>query len=406
MMKIITGFVRREFDSLLVGIIMFGLFYYIMFFCHADLKLHAIGAVSMLEDKRLFSGNFLMYLFVNFLSGFSGNLMACRLALVILLVFSEVAKYVVVRKAFEEIVGNSLSKLFSFSLLFVYIIPLMYFLKWIGYYSHMEDMYLGYFVPNVWHNSTILCMMPFAISCYLLSLKQLNFYDGRRNMLITLILVFGTLVKPSFFFIYSGAYVLVAFTKYQLKKEFFLLLVPILGGIVCVAYEYLSIYLFSSSTAFENSGSRVIIGVRDLFTFGYWKSNLLYYIASFSFPFLFVCVYRKHVLYDLEFWFVLIMLVVSMCIMWFCHETGDRANDGNFWWQIFAAMWFFYYYILKVVVETELVGLVGIMQKSDRMKSMVKKISMRGKCFFALYAVHVFMGLLYVGKYIVTRTFW
>lgn len=403
-MKRVVTLLKKNWDVCAVMFLMFGFFSYIMFYCHADLPLHAKDAKLLFEQNKLFSGAFLLYFLLNLLSGFSGNEMVIKWMLVSLIAASIVAKYIIVEKSFKELFRQPVAKITSALLLVVYIIPYLYFMKWFGYYKHMDNMYLGYFVPNVWHNSTIICMMPFAILAYLLSIKQLCVFSRKRNRLLVLCVVAATLIKPSFFFVYCVGYTIVLVVKYRFKKEFFYSLVPLLCGGLCVVYEYLSIYLFSSPT--DSSGSHVVINANDLFSIDYWKSNFLYYVSSFSFPLLFVIVYRKQLLRDMEFWLVFIMMGAAMGIMWLCHETGLRANDGNFMWQVFVAMWFVYYYMIKVIIRNDLYAFEVDKFSDVSFREKCRTMGVRGWCFVTLYAIHVMMGLLYMCKYVVSRTFW
>ena len=204
MKESIRNIVRENRDVIGIFALMVSIFAYIMFVIkwNSDLPAHARIAQQMLEEHRLFSTNFLMYFLINLLTFFTGAKYPMRAVLVLLLAAANTAKYTIVREAFREWTSSKTAKLASFSMLFVYIIPLMYFLKPLGIFLSADNMYMGYYVPNVWHNSTILCMMPFAIACYLLSVKQFKQYTDRRNKYISLFLVLSVLVKPSFFFVY------------------------------------------------------------------------------------------------------------------------------------------------------------------------------------------------------------
>lgn len=385
-------------DTILVGLFMTSVFAYIMFWGYSDLQAHADGAIRRLREGRLFEYNFLMYLMAVILTGFSGALVPTRMAIVLLIAFSNTAKYVLVRNELAGTMPLRYAKMASTALLFVFIVPVFYFLKIFGIFLNANTMYLGYYVPNVWHNSTILCMMPFAIMAFFLSVRQFDIYDGKRNGLITLFVVLATLVKPSFFFIYVVAYPICMFTQYRFRKEFFYSLVPILAGCACVIYEYLSIYD-------GEDGSGVVISIMPLFTLAFWKTHIEYFAASIFFPILFVFFYWKEICTDREFWFVLIMLVVALGIKWCCMETGDRAMDGNFGWQTIAAMWFVFYYMMRIILVDFVSKKEGNGSESGAIEKGGKWHASRNKVFLALYAVHVIMGMVYLAKYLITDSY-
>ena len=388
-------FLRKYLDTIVVFLLMFCVFFFIVFYAVSDMSDHAYFAREMLKEGKLFSNNFLMFFLINLFSGFSGTIHSTKAALVLLLSVSNTAKYIIVKKAFEHWCHRKQAMVASLALLMVFVVPILFFLNFFGCVLGEDLMYLGYCVPNVWHNSTTLCMMPFAILTYLLSVKQFEDYDKRRNGLIALFVVLGTLIKPSFFFIYAVAYPIMTLTKYQFKKEFFFSLIPVLCGCVCVLYEYLTIYTPSvTADAVNESSSGVVIEIMPLFTVGFWKSRWMKLIISMILPITFVVVYWEEIIKSREFWFVFVMLVMALGISWCCHETGPRADHGNFGWQVIAAMWFVYYYVLKTVVVCD--------NECDTDGFHLKR---RGKVFLGVYSIHVFVGLFYLIRYFVTRIY-
>lgn len=376
-------------DVVIIALFMFCCFAYVMFVIgnNSDLVAHAQIAQRMLEGNRLFGNNFLMFFMANLLSGFSGKLILIEIALVVLIALSNTVKYVVVKKELSRMFPARQAMAASAALLFVFVIPVFYFLKIFGVFLTTNNMYFQYCVPNVWHNSTILCMMPFAIITYFLSVRQFEEYDIRRNGWIALCVVLATLVKPSFFFIYAVAYPICMFVRYRFCKEFFFSLIPIVLGCLCVCYEFMTIYS-------GEDGNGVAISVLPLFTVAFWKSRLMYLAVSMALPLLFVLFYWKEIFKDMEFWFVLIMLVMALGIAWCCCETGSRANHGNFSWQVVSAMWFVYYYILKTILKRN---------KALRDNTNTKRQIMVNKGFIVLYGIHVAMGILYLMKFCITK---
>lgn len=390
----IKEFVRLREDVIVVGMFMLACFAYIMFIVAdgSDLPAHARGAQRMLEENRLFENNFLMYLMANVLTCFSGALYPIQWALALLIAMSNTTKYVLVKNEFSRLFSVKQAKIASLALLFVFVIPVFYFMKIFGVFLATNNMYFQYYVPNVWHNSTILCMMPFAIMTFLLSILQFEQYDKKRNGLITLFVILGTLVKPSFFFCYAVAFPIIMFVKYRFGKEFFYSLIPVLVGCVCVLYEFMTIYD-------GGDGNGVSIAVSPLFTLDFWKPRILYFLVSMALPGLFTLFYWKEIRRDQEFWFILIMLLVALGISWCCVETGDRAGHGNFSWQVISAMWFVYYYILKTILKSRK-GLLKADAEEQRSKPWRYWVN---RAFLIVYGAHVLSGVLYLIKYMVTK---
>lgn len=379
----------RNKDAALICIFMLAVFSYIMSFGprYSDLPAHAGFVKQMLDEGRLFDNNFLMYFMVNLLTCFTGKMFLIRWVLVLMIASANTAKYILVRNEFARFFEIGRAKMASSALLFVYIVPIVFVLKNLGYLTDYDlwGWYLGgFFVPNVWHNSTVLCMMPFAIVVFFLSIRQFDGYDKKRNRLIALFIVLGVLVKPSFFFIYAVAYPICMFIRYRFRKEFFCSLLPVLLGCLCVLYEFVTIY--------NVEGDGVAVSVMPLFTLDFWKDHVLCFAVSLWFPALFCLVFWKDIHREMEFWFVLIMLVMAVGISWCCHETGDRMMHGNFGWQVIAGMWFVYYYMLKVLMKH---------RNAKEMDNTDRKI-IKIKAFMLIYRIQVDMGLLYLGKYLIT----
>ena len=392
----IKNLIHKNIDTIAVGVFMLLCFAYVMFGVAdaSDLPAHARGAQRMLKENRLFENNFLMYFIANLLSFFSGELFPIQCAIVVLISVSNTAKYVLVRDEFGQMYSVKTAKMASTALLFVYVIPVLYFLKIFGVFPNTNNMYLQYYVPNVWHNSTILCMMPFAITTYFLSVRQLKHYDSKRNGVIALFVVLGGLTKPSFFFIYGVAYPICMLARYGVKGVRYAFY-PILAGCICVAYEFLTIYD-------GKDGSGVIISIMPLFTRAFWEDIILYFSVSMMLPTLFVLLYRKEIIKDIEFWFVMVMLVIALGISWCCMETGDRAEHGNFGWQVIVAMWFVYYYMMKVVLREG-----SVHHQADEGGKIYLGVSERRTAgLLVLYALHVVTGVVYLARFLITNNFY
>jgi hypothetical protein len=386
----IKHIVFTNFDVIGVFSLMLAIFSYIMFgmgLWKSDLPSHGWIAEQMLEKKQLFMGNFLMYFLVNLFTFFTGKRYKIRAILTLLIAIASVAKYIIARESFKEFTTSKIARWISLSLMFVYVIPWLYYLQAFGLSYDPGYMFQGrYFVPNVWHNSTIICMMPFAMLTYMLSVKQFKEYSNRRNRLITLYVALGVLIKPSFFFVYAVAYPLVIFGIYGFKKEFWRSLIPVGIGSLCVLYEYLTIYYNGGE-----DGSGVVIDVLQLFTLDFWEKQGPYLIVSLAFPIVFLCLYWHRIVKDKEFWFVVLMIVCAIGIWWCCKETGPRCDHANFYWQVIVVMWFTYYYILKVTLND--------------LKSHTFTLERKGKIVLLLYGLHVLSGLVYLSRYLITENY-
>jgi len=388
-MKRFVQLIRNNGDVLAIFGIMMAIFGYIIFtFPGTASDFHQqtefIRDYVTEPDSHMFSGNFLMYFIVNLFTGFSGNMVAIMTVFSLLVAACETAKYVLVREAFAIDVEKRWARMMSAALLFVYIIPILYFFH--GIWPELNYMLLIYLTPNEWHNSTFICMMPFAISAYLLSIRQLEQFDSRRVWYICIALLFSILMKPSFFFIYVVVFPFIYLWKYGFSKEFWLMMIPMAVGVLAVLYEYLTIFLY-----FPSDGTGGVAITAERFThWSFWQIRWQSWLVSLALPIIFTVLYWKQIRRDPEFHALAGMLVVSLGIFLFCVERGPRANHGNFAWQLYAIMWFIYYYILKITVRS--------IQQNGWLK--------REKGMIVLYGCNVIFGIVYLLRFLITQNYY
>jgi len=366
--------------------------FFVSFFCaffrfatHSDIYLHASIAISKMQNGQMFSGNFLSFFLMNVFSVFSTTYMYVTVACCFLLALSVVAKYWIVLHFFFNKMNNKDAGIVSFSLLFVYILP--FYLPIECFQGNYPlRFYINYFVPNVWHNSTIILCMPFAILTYYYSIQLLKEYSTDNCLKASIANVICVMIKPSFFFAFSCPFVLLSLYKYiGEKKKLIITLMPVFLGVVCVAYQYITIYDGSD-------GSSVIISVNRLFCLDFWKDRWPYFASSLILPVVFLILNFQKYKNDIEFILVYFMLLVSILIWLLFEELGPRANHGNFYWQIVPSMWFVYLYI----VRCEISFLADISLKS------MKLLSIKHQVVVDLYLLMVISGFVYFTYFLST----
>lgn len=358
--------------SLLLVLFFFFVFYHIAFQCESDLPGHAKMAIWGLRDG-------LLYFLMNLCSGFSHNENKALIACCFLLALSKVLQFWIVFYYMKKQFGSTLSFVVSFSLLFVSVVSFNLFL---GHFHF----YFGYFVPNVWHNSTIIFSMPFCVLIYIYTLQVFEKIQWDKIILLGLFVIISVLIKPSFFFVYSLSYSLVIIYRFWSDiGKMIKMSIPILIGLCGVIYQYLTIYDGSDGTS-------VIIDFTQLYSYEYWSIYGVYAFFSLLLPFSFVLLNHRRIRLNSEFCLVWFMLFFSIIIKLVFKETGYRAGHGNFSWQVIPAMWIMYLYIIK----TELIFIT-----SD-------KTIINSKChltLLGLYALSFAFGLLYLSYYLYSGIF-
>lgn len=377
----------KHLDEIVVLIIFCVIFAYITFYCRSDLWSHMQSAIKNMEDGTLMRGNFLLYLLIDILAGFSGDWRITGLALSLVLALSTALRYRLVRDTLKtsETDGKIL-KLFAFSMLFIYVLPFSYILGPFGFWD-TNQMYLPFITPTIWHNSTTLMLFPFAFLLFIMSVKQIDEYSPRRNMWICMLVALNVFIKPSFFFCFCCAYPLMMIYKYHLKSVFWKSMIPVGVGILCLSYVYVSIYesgVDNSSIAFN----------MDVLSIDFWLNKSIRLLCSIIFPLCYFIFNIKKCVRDAEFYYVLILFLVGMAISYFFIELGPRYGHGNLSWQVHICMWLLYYYVLKNILPTIIVFFKG------------GKIDAKNIVLLILYSVCLLTGIFYFVKYMITKDYY
>lgn len=362
----------------IVEFIVFVLIYgYIIRYCESDMPAHVRIAMDRCTMHDNFSGNFLFYFILNLLSGFS----CCRPIMKVLLSFMlafattwriNLSKQGLFKNGLFQL-SDLWKEIIGISLVFVYVMPLI---------SLNQCWYYGYFVPNIWHNSTLIFLFPFSILLYQKTLDVMNaknvcFHD---IVIISILVAVNVFIKPSFFFILSVAYLVVLFFTYNFTKNFWLGIIPIIVGLFCLGIVYLGIYNKSDDSSYIYFDFTSLLNISTL------KDKFFHILISMLFPiFVLICNF-KQMKKDSELWLNIIMFLVATGLYLVCNEGGPRASHGNFYWQVVLSCWFWFYFSVKCSLRL--------------WNSHVKRYTLIA--IVSLYAASVMFGVVYVLRYLLT----
>jgi len=349
-----------------------------------DMHDHAAFARQMCTGEIPYTGNFLVYLLVNVFSFFTANVKATELSLCFLLAAAGVYRFMIAQDHIDKVFGFKkntqwINIFLALSMLFVFAIPIP------SYFLGDNFMYIGNYVPNVWHNSTILFLFPFALLLFEVSYKQLQEFDTKRNWWVLGLILLNLFIKPSFFFVFICIYPLMLLVKYGLKKEFWLAVLPLIIGFFVLILQFWVIY--KTPQPLHKEASSVIFmpfyrnpEFSDLY--------LIPITMSFSllFPILYSALNFRKVIYNQLFWYVLLSYIVSVLIFFFISESGPRASHGNFYWQIIICAWLCFF-----------VSLLALL-KDFRTEGK----TLKNKLLLNIFLIHVILGIVYFMKILVT----
>jgi len=355
-----------------------------------DMREHAAFAREMLTGIRPTAGNFLFYWLVNIFSFFSTNIRLSEISLCFLLAFATTYRYYLTQKKITDVIYHNqpnyknywISVLAAFSLLFVFAIP-------IPSYTLDEFLYIGNFVPNVWHNSTVLFVFPFALLLFEQSYKQLTHFNTKRNVLIILLIFLNVFIKPSYFFVFVCVYPLFLLIKYKLKKEFWQGIIPVVLGLFFLVFEFWTIYLTKDPFIIEKSSVIFQPFYSSPLFPDLWPMPIAFFFSLF-FPILYTLFNLSKVKNSQLFWFSTLSFIVSVFIYLFIAETGPRATHGNFYWQIVICTWIsFFVALLALLKDFKIEGK-----------------TLKNKFLMSTYFLQFLMGIFYFVRLVLTGNYY
>jgi hypothetical protein len=372
--------------------IVFSIFSAILYFgISTDIQTH-IGVVERTANGAIRPpANFLYYLTVYAFTFFQTNLRFLRLSSVLVLSLAVIAKFVITYKfvvshksegAEKNLTPEWFTLLFCTLLLFAFSLPTNAVLN--------GRFYLGQFPPNVWHNSTTIFLMPFALLLFWLSYEQLKKPTQQRIFLITLFCVLNILIKPNFCFVFFLVYPIMLVWRFGLKKELWLNCIPIIVGAVLFIGEYYLIFVFR----FGNPGatqSNLGIAISLFSVWSRYSSNIaISLLVSILFPLVYMCIYWRELFENLLLQYAVLLYLAAIAITSIFTETGPRQTHGNFIWQSIVCT-----YILFMVVSTLFIGKVKFVKKGDWLN----------KVILMSFLLHVVSGFAYLAYFFATKSY-
>jgi len=350
-----------------------------------DIHDHAAFARQMSTGEIPYTGNFLVYLLVNIFSFFTANVTFTEVSLCLLLAIAGTYRYHLSLEKINEVTGAETNKswfniLLAISMLFVFVIPIP------GYFLGDYYMYIGSYAPNVWHNSTILFLFPFALILFDLSYQQLQAFDSKRNWLILLLITLNLFIKPSYFLVFICAYPLMLLIQYGFRKQFWLSILPLVAGMMILIIQYIVIYKITGPAA-NDSSSVVFLPFYKNPELNEDMINIPFAMFfSLFFPLLYSTLNIKKLYKNRLFLYTFLSFVFSVLIFFLISETGRRASHGNYYWQIIITTWLCFF--------VALLSLLKDIKKQGK--------TLKNKLLFSIFFIHVLIGVVYFVKILIT----
>lgn len=265
---------------------------------------------------------------------------------------------------------------------FGFSIPNPWLHPWSGQY------YIGNIPPNVWHNSTTMLLMPFAMMQFVAACRWLE--HGARVELVKMLIwgLLAVLVKPSYLIAFLPAFSLMALWRWRLSR-------PLLEAAVACAVLAAVLLMQKSLLSSDGSMASVELGWLDIWRNYHagtrWPdaSIAVSFALSLALP-VAVLLWRPELRRDWLVRFGLVQFGVALLVSMVLHESGPRMVHGNLAWQVVICCFLLYW----VIAIRSLARLDGT------------TVPGRGwQVVAALALLHGVSGLVYLVRAIVVYTF-
>jgi hypothetical protein len=194
--------------------------------------------------------------------------------------------------------------------------------------------YIGQTPPNVWHNSTTIFLMPFAVALFWVSYRNVREPTVRGDLVVAALCIINVLAKPSFYFAFAPIYPLLLITQHGLGRRLWLHVWPVAVGAVCVGVQYHLLYNLEIGNAF-GGGPQIVI--RPFEVWSLHSSNIpVSIVTSILFPLTYFTLFFRKAWRDPLIRYAALLFLLSLTIMALVSETGPRRDHGNFFWQAYV----------------------------------------------------------------------
>jgi hypothetical protein len=359
----------------------------------SDFVVHAFYIQWFAEGKNILPANFLYYVVVYLLSGFSRNFTLIMGATALAAAIFTTLKFQVTRlflKHFTQLNAREILAL-STALILVMSLPSLEILR--GGKSY----FLPQLPPNTWHNSTLVCLFPFAIALFWVSFESIFNQNQQNWLFLTGLIILNLLIKPSYFLVLIMAYPLawVWFKGFSIltKKSFWVYMLPLILGLLILSIQQHFLYNDTRSVYYLTERTEGSILIKPFHVWqGHTKNIPMSFILSLAFPIYIFIVWGKKLFQSKLMQYLLISSFFSLSIYILISETHEHTFAKNYSWQLYITN-----YLLFAL------GGAFVLEKIKNIS--LKSLEKKDKIALVLFALHVFSGVAYLLKMLITKSY-
>lgn len=369
MKKISTPKVGLVIASFLLA---FAIFYVLVF--QYDIRTDIQDHVKVLQNNLVNGGfriNFLYFVLIWILSGFSSATAPLLWASLVVLSLAVAWKSAL---TFEWINRETNQKSIWICLALIALI----FSTNLFFQPHLKVWFkiMGMVTPNVWHNSTVIVLMPLALMLYFQVQKFLDKPTTLKAGFVFLLMFLGAGAKPNqlFTLVPSLGLFYLFFKEYRPYLKQFALFIGMALGIIALQYVLNFIVQINDVNGGENK-----LSIKPFHVINHYTGNFaLSMVYSFVFPATVMVFHFKNLTRSKEFIFIITNLVIGILIWIIMSEGGAYEFDSNFGWQNVVNQYLLFTFLT-----------IWLLKQKFNFKNLI--------CFAAL-GLHFVFGLYYLLK--------
>lgn len=350
----------------------------------SDFTQHMQMTIQSIQSG-VFPGDAGFYFMNALFAGFSTNLSAIRVSLVVLLALATAGKtWASIGVVRQEGAWFSprLRRLPLWALLAIGLCNFAF-----SFPGHRS--YIGQIPANVFHNSTEIFLMPFAVALFGLTLSHLHRPNQRLLTWGVPLVILSVLVKPSLMFCVIPVFPVAAVVRYGWRSSEVRRAVLLAGvGLFAVFLEYLYIYVVRPGGVTSSNDGGVALGFLTVWN-NYTPSIPDSLLLSYVLPIVAFTVGGKRLLRSRAVLYATGLAIVGLIEFAVLKETGSREFDGNFLWQAIVCTYLLFLAILGTTIN-------WVLERGWTWRSAIIMLA---------FCAHVAAGAIYLHTSFQTRAF-
>ncbi|MCF8295990.1 MAG: hypothetical protein K9J13_00475 [Saprospiraceae bacterium] len=316
-------------------------------------------------SNKLIIINKLIYYLIKATAFFSDDYFLCAISISFWMGITTLLKFVTILYLLNTLLLKEINSkiLVAISLCFINPIPLLTLFT-----ATPLMKYSGYIRPTIWHNPTIIFVMPFAIMLFFITYSFIEKYSQRKLIYILLLVFINVILKPSYIFIFIPAYSIFVLSKRTLRNDI-RYYYPIFLPIAMIILAYVQIYTNKNASVLYGEATHGISLAPFKLILHINNGKLLVFflklLLSNILPLYAICLiikekgYRNSISGMLK--YAIVSYIVSLSIYILFIETGPREFHGNFSWQNVVAQLIL---IIVTYIEFEKLDLSSLKRKT------------------------------------------